>query len=305
MIQLSGIIPALLTPFDSAGEVNAAALRDLIEFHIAQGVAGEFVCGWSGEGLLLTEAERRLVAETAIDAARGRVPVIVHTGALTTGESVRLSAHAQADGADAVSVKLPMIYSVGWPGIQQHYRAVAAATTLPLYIYNEPGSAPDPLTPAMFRDLCDDIPTLAGMKFTSRDLFQMRQFLDLEINGRRPNVLSGLEELLIGALAMGADGSVGLIYNLLPRLAVDIYEAFRRGDMQEAQTLQIRSNRVLDVWYAFEKVGGLSIFKAMLKLIGIDCGAGRPPHAPITDAQLEELSDALEAAGFREVAVTA
>ena len=304
MFHLTGIIPALLTPFDAAGEVNPAALRELIEFHIAQGVAGEFVCGWSGEGMLLSEAERRLVAETAIAGARGRVPVIVHTGALTTAEAVRLSAHAGAAGADAISVKLPMIYSVGPAGIRQHYRAIAAATTLPLYVYNEPGSASDPFTPAAFRDLCADIPTLAGMKFTSRDLFQMRQFLDLEVDGRRPNVLSGLEELLVGALAMGAHGSVGLIYNLLPRLGVDIYDAFQRGDVEEAQALQVRSNRVLNVWYAFEKAGGLSVFKAMLKRIGIECGAGRPPHAPLTGAQFEELTEALDAAGFREIAVT-
>jgi len=279
-------------------------VRELVEFQLAQGVAGFFVCGWTGENLLLNEGERRLMAATVIQHVRGRVPVIVHVGCLTTAETARLAKHAQAAGATAISAKLPMVYPVGFEGIKAYYADVAAAAPgLPLYVYYEPDAGAG-FTPAMFKEVCEATPTVAGLKLTSSNLFLMRQFLDLDIAGRQPNILSGMEEVLVGALAMGAHGSIALIYNLLPGLGVQAYAALRAGEIEEAAALQSKLNRILAVWYRQAEIGGVSRYKAMLKLIGFDCGWGRPPQPAVTEAQMEEIKDALTGAGFWDVAAT-
>lgn len=211
MLKLTGIIPALVTPFDAGRNVNSDMVRELVEFQLAQGVAGFFVCGWTGENLLLNEGERRLMATTVVEQVKGRVPVVIHVGCLTTAETARLAKHAQVIGATAISAKLPMVYPVGFEGIKAYYADVAnAAPALPLYVYYEPDAGAG-FTPAMFKEVCEATPSLAGMKLTSSNLFLMRQFLDLEIGGQQPNILSGMEEVLVGALAMGVHGSIGLI----------------------------------------------------------------------------------------------
>ena len=99
----SGIIPALVTPFTADGQVDTAALHLVVDYLLAHKVDGFYVCGSTGEGLLMTEAERCLVAETVVRQVAGRVPVIVHVGALATSTSEHLAAHARAAGADAVA----------------------------------------------------------------------------------------------------------------------------------------------------------------------------------------------------------
>jgi len=155
----------------------------------------------------------------------------------------------------------------------------------------------------MYQALCSEIPTLAGMKLTSRNLFLMRQFLDVDPGQKKLDMVSGMEDVLLGALAMGADGSIGLMYNLIPRHFVRLYDAFRAGDMASAAALQARANQVMDVWYRFASVGGLPGFKGMLKLLGFDCGWGRRPQPPLTPAQMEELKQALDSVNFWQIAV--
>jgi N-acetylneuraminate lyase len=301
-LRLTGIMTALVTPYDAEGRVNLPVVRELVEFLLSQGVQGFYVCGGTGEGLLLTEEERRQMAETVVQQVRGRVPVVVHVGAITTDEACRLAAHAQEAGADAISSIPPLAYfGVGFEGIQRYYAAIAAACDLPLYVYNIPGATGVNVSPALFRELCLAIPTLAGMKFTSYNFFEMQQIIQMEIPGRRLNVVSGPDEMMIAAQAMGADGAIGTFYNLVPRLFVDAYDAFHAGDVRRAMELQARANRLITVY--FQVGGGMSAFKAAMKLIGFDCGAGRPPLPPISPEQEERLRAELVAAGFWDVAV--
>lgn len=302
MALLTGIIPALVTPFDSEGQVNLAMIRELIEFQLAQGVRGFFVCGWTGEWALLNEAERRLIAETSVDQVRRRAPVVIHVGSSTTAESVRLAAHAEEVHADAISAKPPGVYPCGWEGVRDYYRDIAGVCSLPLYVYNEPAANADTFTPELYQKLCRDVPTLAGMKLTSRDLHLMRQFLDVDPGDRKLNLVSGMEDVLLGALAMGADGSIGLMYNLIPRQFVDIYSAFRSGAIPSAAGLQARVNQVIDVFDCFYGVAGLSVFKGMMKLLGFDCGWGRRPQPPLTPAQMEQVRLALDSVNFWQLA---
>lgn len=303
MLKVAGVIPALLTPFDSDGNVNVATTRDLVEYHISQGVTGFFVCGWTGEHWLLTQSERALIAETVIGQVRGRVPVIVHIGCLSTADSVRLAGHAKEAGADAISAKLPTVFSVGPDGIRLHFHSICQATDLPMYMYNEPTSDADQCPVALFRELFEEIPCMSGMKFTSQNLVQLRELVDLEYRGKRSNILSGQMGFMLPALSVGADGSISELYNMLPGLAVSEYAAFQAGEVQKAAEFQARFNRLTDIWVHFYPLAGISSLKGIMKLIGLDCGWGRPPHAPLSSTLMEQLKEALDQAGFWQLAV--
>ena len=298
MLHLTGIIPALLTPFDAEGNVSLPMTRELVEYLLSQKVTGFYVCGGTGEGILLTEAERRAMAETVVKQVRGRVPVVIHVGSIVTAEAVRLAVHAKEAGADGISSIPPFYFNVGFAGVKAHYAAIASASDLPLYIYNVPGATGVNVTPAMFKEMCEENPTIAGMKFTAYDFFQMRQIIDLEIRGKKLNIVSGPDELMVAAQAMGAHGAIGTFYNVIPRLFINAYEAFNAGDVKKATALQAKANQIIGVYFA---IGGLSCVKAMMKLIGFDCGNARRPNTPFTEAQMEQLKAGLDKVGFWDV----
>jgi N-acetylneuraminate lyase len=299
VLKLTGITPALLTPFDKEGEVNVKVIRELVEFQLSGGVSGFYLCGSTGEGLLLSAAERLLVAETVIDQVRGRVPVVVHVGAITTKAACALAADADQAGADAISAIPPIYYRVGTEGVKLYYTQVAAASSLPFYIYNVPGITGVDIGASLMRDLLDAIPTLHGVKYTSYNFFEMRKILELD-DGRL-NVVSGPDELMIAAQAMGAHGAIGSTYNVLPRLMVNAYERFNAGDVVTARELQARANHAVSVFLSFPS---LSAIKEMMRLIGFDCGSARPPNLALTDEQKGQLREMLEEIDFFELAET-
>ena len=299
MLKLSGILPALLTPFDEDDKVNAAVIRDVVEFHLTAGVSGFYLTGSTGEGLLLSEAERGLVVETVVDQVKGRVPVVVHVGALTTASACTLAAQAEEAGADAISSIPPIYFSVGPEGVKQYYARIASASSLPFYVYNIPGATGIDVGVDMMRDLITAVPTLRGMKYTSYNFFEMRKIIEME--GGRFNIVSGPDELMIAAQAMGADGAIGSTYNPLPHLFVQAYEAFGANDVATARELQAKANRVISVFLQFPS---LSALKEMMRLIGFDCGSARQPNLPLTDEQKGQMREMLEEIGFFDFAET-
>lgn len=297
MIKLTGIIPALLTPFDEEGEVNPPVIRDMVEYHLSAGVTGFYLTGSTGEGLLLSEAERGTVVETVVDQVKGRVPVVVHVGAMVTRSARDLAAQAEEAGADAISSIPPIYFPVGAQGVKQYYSEVAAASSLPFYIYNIPGATGIDVDVAMTRDLVTAMPTLRGMKYTSYNFFEMRKLI--EFDEGRLNLVSGPDELMIAAQAMGADGAIGSTYNPLPHLFVQAYEAFNAGDVAQARELQAKGNRAIN---AFLQFPSLSALKEMMRLVGFDCGSARPPNLALTDEQKGRLREMLEEIDFFEFA---
>jgi len=299
---LTGTTPAFLTPFDKDGEINYKVVRDMVEFHIANKAAGEYVGGSTGEGFLLTEEERCKLAETVIDQVKGRIPVIIQVGSLTTAEASRLAAHAEKAGADAISSVPPFYFSVGIEGVKGHYAAITAACDLPMYIYNIPGATGVNVSPALCREIVEQSPRVVGMKFTSYNFFEMRQLIDLDINGKKLNIVSGPDELLVAGQAMGAHGAIGSTYNVLPRLFADAYDAFNAGDVKKASELQGMGNRVIQTFLGYQSISAL---KEMMTLIGLDCGSGRRPQRPLSDEEKGTLKEQLEDIGFFDFAVMA
>lgn len=295
MAHFTGVWPALITPLTEEDRVDEATARRLVEHLLAAGVSGFYVCGGTGEGILLSTAERERMAETVIEQVNGRAPVIVHVGAITTAEAMALAAHAEAAGADAVAAIPPFYYDVGFQGIVEHYRSIAGASALPLYIYYIPSATGVALTAQQMWELCQ-IPNVRGFKYTSYDMVLLERVLAL---GKGTlNVFSGPDELFAPMLTVGVDGAIGTTYNLLPRHFLKLYETFRRGDMEGARQLQSQANRVIDT---FLKHGGLPAAKEMMRMIGLDCGHCRRPLRRLNESQVAALRADLDAVGFWEL----
>ncbi|MBL7199113.1 MAG: dihydrodipicolinate synthase family protein [Anaerolineae bacterium] len=292
MQRFTGVWPALITPLTEDDHINVSTARRLVDHLIDAEIGGLYVCGGTGEGILLPSAERQRMAEVVIEQANGRVPVIIHVGAVATADAVALAAHAEKAGADGVASIPPFYYAVGFQAIVEHYRLIARASSLPLYLYYIPGSTGVTVTAQQMWELCQ-IPNVRGFKYTSFDMYLLEQILAL---GRDAlNVFSGPDQLFAPMLTVGVDGAIGTTYNLLPGHFVKLHKRFRAGDIDSARLLQSQANRVID---AFSRHGGLPAVKEMMRMLGFDCGHCRRPFGRLSEDQVAALRADLDRIGF-------
>ncbi len=293
-MQIQGIIPAVHTAFDERGELDAARQAVLVDRLISQGVHGLFVGGSTGEFPLLSTAERERLLDSVLEAARGRVPVIAHAGAMDPRDSLHLAARARQAGASAVSCLPPLYYRPRDPEILAHFRAVAeAAAPLPFFGYHIPELTGVPFRESLIPGLLS-IPNFAGLKWSDPDLFGLERAASAF--GDRASVLSGKDEVLIAALSLGARGAIGSTYNFLAPWFVEVRERFLRGQVAEARALQSRAGRVIAVVLAWD--GGPSSSKAATRWAGSDCGEPRLPLRRLSSAERKTFEAEIEAAGL-------
>lgn len=291
---IEGILPALLTPMDDQGRINPEPLQGMVDWLFGQGVHGLYVCGTSGEGLLMTPDERERVLELALAAAAGRGKIVAHIGAVGTEEAVRLARHAAKAGAHAVSAVPPFTFGRSTEGMRNHYRAIGEATNLPLYLYNIPSLTAVHVTAEMVRPLLD-LPRVRGMKFSDYNLFAEYQLIAL---GKGFDVLHGCDETLLYALMMGAVGGVGLTYNFMPRVFVKLFDLFKAGDWHAANQLQLKASRMIDVLLKHGQNNMVGLSKALMGILGFACGEARPPNPPIPAARVAAFRAELDSIGF-------
>lgn len=294
MQKFSGVMPALVTPCGKQGEVETTVLRELAEKLLSEGAAGFFVGGSTGEGLLLSIEERRLIAETALDVVSGRGTVIVHVGALATRDAEDLARHARDCGADAVATLPPFYYKVPPEALFEHVCRVAAAAQLPTFCYHIPaltGLAMGTL------DLCaglSQIENIAGLKFTLCNPYEMWQATHFE-DGRF-SVFNGADEMLAHGLGAGACGGIGSTYNYQMPNVRAVFDAVQAGNFTEALRGQDRMNRVIQM--LLRMGGNTATEKAIIELQGIPVGPPRGPMAPFPEERKPALRDAMKEVGL-------
>ncbi|MBI1295656.1 hypothetical protein GC175_11950 [bacterium] len=289
----SGTWPALVTPADADGGVNVTVLRELVDYLLGKRIDGLYLCGSTGEGVLLSQAERRQVVEVVMDQTAGRIPVIVHVGSVSTRESVALARHSQEVGAAGVSSILPMI-NTGVTGIYAHYQQIAAAVPdLPFFPYLFGGQTD---APALMQELKQRIPNLHGAKYTGPNMYELGRVLDQ--SAAEWTIFSGMDEQCLFAMMVGAPGNIGSTLNFMPGLYRDMRTRFQDGDLAGAMTLQRRANQVTTVLIQYGFSGALC---EMMRLLGLDCGEPRLPHLPLADNRKADLLADLERVDFRRL----
>ena len=295
MTRLEGTWPALITPFNRHGEIDFAALQSLVSYLLDKQVDGFYVCGSTGEGLTMSVEERQHVAEHVLAQVNGRVPVIIHVGAVAVPDAIALAQHAQVHGARAVSSIIPPRYTSLEAIIRYFTALIDAVPGLDVIPYL---LSPQVDSLSLLRALLKH-PTVIGTKYTGADMNLLRQIIDLG-HERAWTVFAGMDEHSVYAAMSGADGHIGSTLNLMPGAYRRIRALVEGGQHAEAQRLQERVNRIINLIY------GTGRFSAGLKVamsaLGPDCGEPRLPELPLTDAQKQELRAGLDVSDFAELA---
>ena len=287
MKDLRGIYPALPTPMAADGAINYACLRDLVDVEIAQGIDGLYVGGSTAESFLLTEEERIKIAETVLNHAAGRVRVIVHTGAGGTDAAVRLSRHAKANGADAISSVPPIYFKYTTDEVIAYYLDLIELSDMPLVVYNIPAFTGINMTQGATRELFKH-PRVVALKHTNTNMYELERIL-----AHNPSLiaLNGYDEAFLSGLSMGASGMIGSTVNFMAGKFIALRDAFNSGRNGEALKLQCEVNEIIETMV---EVGVFNAVKYAMTLRGIDCGSCRGPFKPLTNTERQRVKKVLE-----------
>lgn len=229
--QFFGCYTAMITPFTGSA-VDHAALESFVEWQIAEGIHGLVPCGTTGESPTLTPAEHGEVIARTVKMAAGRAKVMAGTGSNSTAEAIEYTRHAEKAGADAALVVAPYYNKPTQEGLYQHFKAVAEATSLPIFIYNIPGRSVVNLTDVTLARLAE-IKTIAGVKDATGDLARVATLRHLV--GDRLVQFSGEDMTVVGFNAMGGRGVISVASNLVPKLSAQIQELSLKGNINEAR----------------------------------------------------------------------
>ncbi|MEA5037199.1 4-hydroxy-tetrahydrodipicolinate synthase [bioreactor metagenome] len=236
--MFEGVIPALITPFndDASQSLDIDGLRNCIEHVIRGGVHGLLACGSTGESATMTHAEHIRVIEETVSAAGNRIPAIAGTGSNNTEEALLMTRAAKMSGADGVLLISPYYNKPNRSGLLKHYRKVADIG-LPVIVYNIPGRTGQNLPADLIIEMVKTIPNIVAVKEASGNLDQMMAIIqgtkDLERD--YPFILtSGDDSLTLPVLSVGGHGCISVTANIEPKRMVDMYEMFKRSDVQSA-----------------------------------------------------------------------
>jgi N-acetylneuraminate lyase len=289
---MGGILPAVVTPFDANGRFAVKPFEQLLARVYAAGVHGIYISGTTGEGPLQSVNERKAAIDAAVANSPAGKHVMVHVGASSPADALDLAAHAARAGAHSISSLPPLGGSFGFEEIRDYYRALGAASALPLVVYFFPQIAPALATRAQLTEICA-LPNIAGFKFTNFDLFTLSVV-------RRPGLaaFNGHDEVLAAGLLMGADGGIGSFYNLVPELFVKIYELGRAGQWEQARPVQERVNALIAFTLRFPLFPAI---KQILEWSGLPCGTCLPPRPRLTPQQQADLRAGLTTIGFGQL----
>lgn len=290
MAQFEGIYSAIFSIYDENTNVKKKAVGELVDYQLAGGLKGFYVCGNTGECTVLPEYTRKQMLEAVVDANAGRGQIMAHIGAGHYEETKRLLEHANSLPIDAVASLPPSLTSYyGMQETLEYYRELAKLSKVPVFAYITPVLRGDAVK---FAEELIKIPNVGGIKLTISDYFTFGAITAL--NGGKINVLNGPDETMVCGLAMGAQGAIGTTYNFAPKLACNIYNSFKNGDMETARASQRKLNIVIK-----NSLGNpMSFWKGILAVKGFDMGTAVFPGKNLTNedeariqAMLDEVGD--------------
>ena len=287
-----GSFVAMVTPFRN-GRVDEAKLKELVEFHIANGTDGLIPCGTTGESPTLSHDEHKRVVELVIETARKRIAVIAGTGSNSTSEAIDLTKHAERAGASGALVVNPYYNKPTQEGLYRHYRAVAEAVAIPIITYNIQSRTAVNVETATMARLARDCHNIVGVKEASGSLDQMSQVI--AACGPDFSVLSGDDNITLPLLAIGGSGVVSVIANIVPRETAELVHAALDGDWKRARELHYRLFPLARA--AFLETNPIPIKEAMA-MAGMLEPEFRLPMCRMSDANREKLRAILKPYGL-------
>lgn len=280
---------AIVTPFQK-GQVDYRTLQEQVEFQIKAGTTCVCPVGTTGESPTLSHEEHEKVISAVVEAAGGRLKVMAGTGSNSTAEAVRLTTWAAKAGADAALMVAPYYNKPMQEGFYQHYKTVAESVDLPICVYNIPGRTGKNIEPETIARLAE-IPNIVMVKEATGSLDQASQILCTT----PLTVLSGDDSLTLPLLAVGGEGVISVVGNIVPQEMRSMIDAYRAGDVTRAATLHQR------LFPLCRDLLGLASnpipIKAAMRLLGRDTGDLRLPLTPLGEHEQQRLRKTLQSGG--------
>ena len=286
-----GCYTALITPFKGEG-VDYTAFEQFVGWQVEQGVHGVVPCGTTGESPTLSGEEYAQVIERAVKAAAGRVKVMAGTGSNSTQKTIANTRLAEKLGADAALVVTPYYNKPTQEGLYQHFKAIAQATALPIFIYNIPGRSVVNMTDDTIARLAE-FPTIAGVKDATGDLARVATLRQRV--GDRLVLFSGEDMTAVGFNAMGGRGVISVISNIAPKLAAEVQNLTLAGKYDEARAVQAKLVPVMDTM--FVETNPMPV-KFAASLLGKCAADVRLPLVPTSKATQDLVRKAMVDAGL-------
>ncbi|MFT0533788.1 4-hydroxy-tetrahydrodipicolinate synthase [Castellaniella hirudinis] len=288
-MHIEGILVPIVTPFSDDGSVNADALRQLVGHFIQAGVAGIVACGTTGEYYALDEAERELVLRTVADAAQGRVKIIAGINALSTPQSIQYARQAQDLGYDGLMLATPPYSLPEQAGILRHFRTVAAATPLPIILYDFPQRVGVQIAVETVIELAQ-IPNIVGIKESSGNFNRALHLIQARIPDFQ--IISGSDDMAADFLFWGVRCWISGGANVFPAEQVQMVRAAIEGRWDDVRRLMAGMYPVI---LAMESGDYNQKAKLGCRRHGVEAGTVRLPLAPLSDADAQGFLAALDA----------
>jgi dihydrodipicolinate synthase/N-acetylneuraminate lyase len=293
-VDWQGPMTAIVTPFATDGRIDEAAFRAVVDQQVAAGVTGIVVGGCTGEFWSMTFAERKWLHQVCLEAARGRVPVIAGTSAMSTADTIELTAHAQAIGCQGAMVMPPWFVKLSGEDLVAHFKAVSDAVKLPMMAYNIPATNINAITPELADEIAD-LDTVVAIKESSFDYRTFYQTIT-RVNDR-VRVFGPTRDFGCAALQLGAVGSVGVLHHIWGRKLTDWHNAVVGGDLDTGMRMQ----RMAEAIGAVITGNGRNLYagiKGGMQVLGLPGGVPRSPLRPLSPRHLQQIAEGFRALGL-------
>ena len=281
---------AMVTPFDSDGELDVVAGRDLAAHLVEQGIDALVLAGTTGESPTTTDEEKVALLKAVREEVGDKARIIAGAGSNDTRHAVAMAKSAAEAGADGLLVVTPYYSKPSQAGVEAHFRAVAEATDLPVCLYDIPGRSGIPIDSDTIRRLAE-VDTIKAMKDAKGDMLEASTL----IQETGLAWYSGDDPLNLPWLAVGATGMISVVGHAAPKALRELVTAYENGDLARAREINANTLNVLARQQG--ALGGVTFAKAALRLQGIEVGDPRLPVAAATDEQVERLREEMTQAG--------
>ena len=289
-MTMTGVIVPMTTPFTDDGAVDYGTLEKTTHYLIDHGIRCLYPCGTTGEMHLLTTQERKQIAETVINEAGGQAFVFVQCGGITFDETLELAQHAESIGANGIGIVSPSFFGLSDREMVDYYDRILKETNdeLPVYLYNIPQCSGNDISVNACREIADSHLNVVGIKYSYNDANRVCDYLS--IRDYDFSVLVGLERQFLGYLALGCDGVVSGCASIAPELFLELYSAFKSGDIASAQKYQRKIDKLF-LLLTHDK--SIARVKAAEQILGLGNGKLRSPLSSVTRETYLEIEDAL------------
>lgn len=289
-INLNGIFVPHVTPFKRDGEIDEEALRICVQFWLESGLSGLVSCGSNGEAPYLSRVERKKVIKTVVDEAKGKVRVIAGTGSMSTQETIQFTKDAKDLGVDAALIVTPFYFRLSNNEINEHYKSILESVDLPIVLYSVPKFTGYHLDLAVISELASKYENVVGVKDSGGSIGRITEIARLV--GDKISVLAGTADVTLPTLMLGGKGAVIAVANVIPKMCNSLYEAFKKGNYEEASKLQQYISYINEV--LIKRYNQLSAIKAALNLLGMPGGYPRRPALPLEEKERKKIEDMLK-----------